>query len=975
MRTNLSPEQIAESWVGKFSFKKEIPGVVAGLRSPQVGALYALMAHAEDGDQSAIVVMPTGTGKTETMLSFLVANQCHRVFVVVPSDALRSQTYRKFNTLGLLPKIGIVPDDILKPKVIRISEELNDADWTSAIDNHNVVITTMTLAAKMPDAVKRYVAFKASYLFIDEAHHSEARTWRDFISIFPQEKVLMFTATPYRNDGQRLTGKIVFNFSLKKAQEQGYYERINYIPVVEYSKEDADRAIAKAAVEQLKKDIAAGYNHIMMARCKDIKRAREIFKIYQEYPELSPIIVHSKMAGAAKALRDIKNLKHRVIVCVNMLGEGYDLPQLKIAAVHDEKQSLAITLQFIGRFTRTNATDTGQATFITNIAYAPISEEINSLYRQDADWNLIVPRLSEDAATEQQKLSDFLQDFNGNLKNEISLEDVRPALSAQIFRVGSTTTNFNNWKEGFKRLSTYDYVLEASNRDFLVIVLGKKEIVKWGDVQSVANLEWQLIVVYFDARRKLVYLNSSMDLKGDTFLSAIFDNPIQLSGERMYRVFHKVNRIDLYNLGARLPKGKDISFQSYYGSSVEDGIDLISQGSLLKNNVFGRGYRDGRMISLGCSNKGKVWSRERADLLHYKEWCNMVGSYITDETIPCDTILKNTMSAKPISSWPSAYPLSIDWNYQVYKQYSQMLHLGSSFVQFDEVTLSLEVPDDRSYLVVQFEIDEQKAKLKISYNSEQQKCTYELVPGSLPLKFIIGDNEITPQEYFDAYPPTIHYHDNSSQEGVNIFKPKATPPAYPISLISTLDWTGVDLHKESIWKGQTERVDSIQYFMANKVLDKHDYLINDDGSGEVADLIGLDVDHDHIDITLYHLKYAEEGKVSKRITNLYEVCGQAQKSERWKHIEPHRFFENILKRDAQKRKKRDSGNILKGDLKGLLKIKEEAQNKKELRFHAVIVQPGMSKSACTAEMLELLGVTYQFLHQVAAIDLKVICSE
>jgi hypothetical protein len=33
----------------------------------------------------------TGTGKTETMLSVLVFAGCSRVFVVVPTDALRTQ--------------------------------------------------------------------------------------------------------------------------------------------------------------------------------------------------------------------------------------------------------------------------------------------------------------------------------------------------------------------------------------------------------------------------------------------------------------------------------------------------------------------------------------------------------------------------------------------------------------------------------------------------------------------------------------------------------------------------------------------------------------------------------------------------------------------------------------------------------------------------------------------------------------------
>ena len=109
--SKLTPNEIAESWKGLFCFKKE-NGTIMGLRSPQIGALHSMLAHVEDGEERAIVVMPTGTGKTETMLAFLIANMCKKVFVVVPSDALRSQIAKKFKDLGLLPKLGIVPQDI-----------------------------------------------------------------------------------------------------------------------------------------------------------------------------------------------------------------------------------------------------------------------------------------------------------------------------------------------------------------------------------------------------------------------------------------------------------------------------------------------------------------------------------------------------------------------------------------------------------------------------------------------------------------------------------------------------------------------------------------------------------------------------------------------------------------------------------------------------------------------------------------------
>lgn len=123
----LTSDEIANSWQGQFLFKKETCSS-KGLRSPQIGALHALLAHVEDGNESAIIVMPTGTGKTETMLAFLVANVCKKVFVIVPSDALRSQTCRKFKKLGLLKELGVVPYDIKMPIVSMIKNALDDLE-------------------------------------------------------------------------------------------------------------------------------------------------------------------------------------------------------------------------------------------------------------------------------------------------------------------------------------------------------------------------------------------------------------------------------------------------------------------------------------------------------------------------------------------------------------------------------------------------------------------------------------------------------------------------------------------------------------------------------------------------------------------------------------------------------------------------------------------------------------------------------
>ena len=970
--SKLTPNEIAESWKGLFCFKKE-NGTIMGLRSPQIGALHSMLAHVEDGEERAIVVMPTGTGKTETMLAFLIANMCKKVFVVVPSDALRSQIAKKFKDLGLLPKLGIVPQDINKPIVSMIKKSLDDSAWKNTIDNSNVIITTMATAERISPNIRSYLRAQISYLFVDEAHHSKAQTWEAFINIFPPKNVIMFTATPFRNDGQKLAGKVVFNFSLKKAQEQGYYQKIKNCQIAKYSIEEADKAIAGKAVAILKSDLENGYDHIVMARCKSKKRAEEVYKVYQEYKEYSPVVVYSDMPNSSIILNEIKEKKHRIIVCVNMLGEGYDLPQLKIAAIHDEKQSLAVTLQFIGRFTRTNDIRLGVASFITNIAYPPIQEEINALYQMDADWNLLLPRINEEAATEQQSLSSFLSGFNGDLKDEISMEDIRPALSAEIYTTDSTTTTFSNWKKALNKSNQYDYILHSQSNDTIVIVLGKKSKVLWGDTQTVKNLNWDIIIVYFDSQYKRVYLNSSINIKGESFLKHLFSNPIKCENDKMFRVFANVLRLRLFNVGARLPRGKDISFQSYYGGSVQDGLDQLTQGRLQKNNLFGVGYKNGNLTSIGCSCKGKVWSRERADLQHFQEWCKEIGKIISDESIDTNIVLQNTLRFEQMSAFKqNSHPISMDWNPEVYEHYTLLVQFADKLLSFDEIELTID--EDTSVgrdIVFSFRHEDHYSKYRMTIENSNAK--YTKVDGEA-IAFINGNMNISLEDFLKDSPMTIFYADDSISYGINYCKPKNKADEIPEELISTLDWENVDLSKESQHSAPYE-TDSIQYYMVQKIIADYDYLIDDDGSGEIADLVGINNSSNIIDITLFHLKFAREGRVSKSIENLYQVCGQAQKSVRWKYVGGYKLFNQILRRNEKKLDRGKSSSLLKGSLEDVLKLREEASNRKELRFHVVIVQPGMSKSTCTPAMKILLGGTVNVLHEMANIDCRVICSK
>ncbi|MGC4087254.1 MAG: DEAD/DEAH box helicase family protein [Polyangiaceae bacterium] len=390
--------EVLDSWNGAFSFIEEDPARnIIGLRRPQIGALHAVHAHWAVSDSPATIVMPTGTGKTETMLSVLVSERCEKLLVIVPTDALRTQLAAKFLTLGVLraPKCTILPPTARQPIVCTLQHiPRTPAEVDEIFGCAQVIVTTSSIAGQCEAAVQERMAVHCPNLFIDEAHHAEAPTWSVFKDRFRERRVLQFTATPFREDGKPLDGQIIFKYPLKRAQHEGYFAPIRFEPVVEFNQKRVDQAIAAKAVEQLRIDAEKG--HILMARVEDVNRAKAVFEIYRQYAEFNPVQLHTgiKSAKQREAIRqEIISGRSRIVVCVDMLGEGFDLPELKIAAFHDIRKTLAVTLQLAGRFTRARP-DLGNATFIANTADVNVQDELRKLYTRDPDWNTLLPQLS-----------------------------------------------------------------------------------------------------------------------------------------------------------------------------------------------------------------------------------------------------------------------------------------------------------------------------------------------------------------------------------------------------------------------------------------------------------------------------------------------------------------------------------------------------------------------------------------------------
>ena len=328
--------------------------------------------------------------------------------------------------------------------------------------------------------------------------------------------------------------------------------------------------------------------------------------------------------GNGAAVGSLRSRASRVVVCVAMFGEGFDLPELKIAALHDVHKSLAVTLQFTGRFTRTKAT-VGEATFVANTATPRSADELQALYAEDPDWNHLLRDLSEGATAGHGHRSQFELDFTQS-PDRIPLQNIFPKMSTVVYR-----TKCDAWKpEKVKEVIKDIYDKPALNPKSRVLMIVTKEFrpVPWGNVRGISNTTYHLYLVHWDEKTKLLFIHSSdKDSVYEAIAKAACGEDVQIiRDEPVYRALHGINRLVLMNLGLGHTLSRAVRFTMHVGPDVKTGLSQVLLDGKIKTNIFGRGYAGGDKASVGCSKRRAGSGRSTSPLTSPSGWSGATRS-------------------------------------------------------------------------------------------------------------------------------------------------------------------------------------------------------------------------------------------------------------------------------------------------------------------------------------------------------------
>lgn len=971
------PVSVVESWRDAVSLVEEDKLLArAGLRSPQLGAVYSVLGYwTTDSTVPGSVVMPTGTGKTDTMVALLVTASLPRLLVVVPSDALREQIATKFETLGVLVAAGVVQPAAQRPLVGRVSHGFDEREEAVQLaEASNVVVTTPAALEASAPSVRGAFLERFSHLFIDEAHHVAARTWTRIRDEIDGRPTVQFTATPFREDGKHLGGRLLYAYPLRAAQSAGYFSKINFISVLDLG--DHDRSIAERAVARLREDLDAGFDHVLMARASRIGRATELMPLYQLLaPDLTPVLLHSR--GSARdrraAVAALRERESRVIVCVDMLGEGFDLPSLKVAAIHDPHKSIAVTLQFIGRFARA-AEGIGDASVVVGRPSGSVDPQLRRLYAEDADWNTIIRDISEGAVEEVAEETEFEAAFNV-VPDEVAVRSLLPKMSTVAFR-----TTIREWDPAGvyevypdERLLTSP--IAVNQRDKVAwFVTETRQPVRWGDLRTVEEVSHDLYVLYWNQSAQLLFINSSNNASlHQSLAKAVTDDATQpITGSDVYRVMTGISRLVPTNVGVLDIRNRSRRFSFHVGADVSEGFPVAEAQTKTKTNIFAHGYETGSRTSIGAALKGRIWSHRVADsLMEWTHWCDHIGEKLLDDTQDVDAIMASFIRPEVVEARPALVPLFLEWPWEVIAFGSDSAKLeydGSAEPVFD---VSFSVTSFTQQGSIDFEVGSPSWSLPYSLDLAHGEMRFS--PQNRDARLRSGRTDRSLKDVLNEFGLNVQFEDEALvvPPGLLLKPPRQIDP-YDRNQLTVIDWAGVDLTKES--QGPARESDSIQARMLEelKSRDSWQVILDDDGTGEIADIVALKATEQELVVELVHCKWVPGGGPRRQVVDLYEVCGQVQKSTQWRRS-PARMVDRLIHRERTRLARGTPSGFMVGDVGRLYAILDRVPLLRS-QFRIGLAQPGLSKSQASEAQLSLLAATQVYVWETADAPLDTYCS-
>lgn len=324
------------------------------LRPYQRDAVVAALDYL-DREESTLLLMATGTGKTRCFLE-VIERVGGRALILAHTDKLVFQ-----NAERVEERFGFWPD----------IEKAESRD-----SRHSSIVVGSVPTMARPNRLASFRPGEFSIVVVDEVHHAAADSYQRILEHFNGAKKLGVTATAKRMDGKKLGesfDSIAFVYDIGQGIKDGWLAPIRRRVVVvegleltgvdvrggDYVPSQLERRVLEDEATQhawARGIIDLAVDRKTIAFTPGVESSRRLTEILNRYEPGSAVHLDGESPDQTRrdALRRFRSGEVRRLCNCSLFGEGYDEPSIESVAMCRPTKSQALYVQQIGRGTRIN---------------------------------------------------------------------------------------------------------------------------------------------------------------------------------------------------------------------------------------------------------------------------------------------------------------------------------------------------------------------------------------------------------------------------------------------------------------------------------------------------------------------------------------------------------------------------------------------------------------------------------------------
>ncbi len=347
-------------WDGKFLLERfrKLPQYATRRNEPrpyQEQAIDAINSKIMYGGDRGLLLMATGLGKTRVAAGVIEQwindRPGNEILVIAPSLPLVPQL--EASLWPYLPK--------------SVATHILVGSEKPSFQGGVTVATVQSMLNRGAEDRERF-----GLVVVDEAHHAPADGYRRLLSDLAPQFVLGMTATPWRGDERRLEdifGDPTYTVSIVEGMQLGYLAAVDYRMMVDtidwdwvrgelhssLSIKELNRRLFiperdEALVSKIRHHLDQISDPKAVVFCRSIDHANAIARRLQA-EGFAVHAFHSRLDRFAttKVLRDFRAGDVPILVTVDMLNEGIDIPDVNFIAFLRVTHSRRIFVQQLGR--------------------------------------------------------------------------------------------------------------------------------------------------------------------------------------------------------------------------------------------------------------------------------------------------------------------------------------------------------------------------------------------------------------------------------------------------------------------------------------------------------------------------------------------------------------------------------------------------------------------------------------------------